>query len=188
MLDFLYQNAWGAFSIMLLFQVPFMIVFFYVVYRKAVTDPNPSQTEKQRISRLEGLWLTLVVVLFVVINVVSIQYMPTISSAQAAISGQDIQDVDVTAQSWSYQISERQFEVGQPVRFSVISADTMHGFAIYHPDGRMLFTMMLMPGMEPSSIIHTFTEPGKYKVRCLEYCGIAHHMMQDELIVVDKRD
>jgi len=183
MLDFLYENAWGAFSVMLLFQIPFLIVFFYVVHRKAVTDPSPGSTDRKRISSLEIMWISLVVVLFVAFNVLSIQYMPTFTTAQAAVGEQDIQNVDVSAQSWSYEISERQFEVGQAVRFSAKSVDTMHGFAVYHPDGRMLFTMMLMPGMEPSTLIHTFTEAGKYKVRCLEYCGIAHHMMQDELIV-----
>jgi len=183
MLDFLYQDAWGAFSIMLLFQIPFLIIFFYVVHRKTYVDPKPSDTDVKKISRIKSLWIAIVVVLFVAINVVSIKYMPTFSTAQAAITSQNVQKVDVTAQSWSYQISERQFEVGVPVRFSVKSVDTMHGFAVYHPDGGMLFTMMLMPGMPEASIIHTFTEPGKYKVRCLEYCGIAHHMMQDELIV-----
>jgi len=183
MLDFLYQNGWGAFSIMLFFHIPFLIVFFYIVYRKSVTDPGPSGVADRRISRLEGLWIAIVLVLFVAVNVISLKYMPTIATARAATAGHNIQEVDVTAQSWSYQISERQFEVGRPVRFSVKSADTVHGFGVYHPDGRLLFTMMLIPGMEPASIIHTFTEPGKYKVRCLEYCGIAHHVMADELIV-----
>jgi len=188
MLDFLYQDAWGAFAIMLLFQIPFLIIFFYVVYRKTRTDRKPSGTDAKKMSRIESWWIAIVVVLFVAVNVVSIKYMPTFSTAQAAITAQNIKDVDVTAQSWSYLISERQFEVGVPVRFSVKSIDTMHGFAVYHPDGRMLFTMMLMPGMQESSIIHTFTEPGKYKVRCLEYCGIAHHLMQDELIVANSSD
>jgi cytochrome c oxidase subunit II len=183
MLDFLYQNGWGAFTIMLFFQVPFLIVFFYIVYRKAVTDPGPSGTDDSRISRIEGWWVAVVIVLFIGVNVISIKYMPTVATAAAATTEQNIQNVDVTAQSWSYQISDRQFEVGRPVRFTVKSVDTVHGFGVYHPAGRLLFTMMMIPGMEPASIIHTFTEPGKYKVRCLEYCGIAHHAMADEFVV-----
>lgn len=188
MLDFLYQSGWGAFTMMLFFQIPFLIVFFYVLYRKAHSDPGPSSTDERRTSRLKNLWITTVVVLFVAVNVLSIKYMPTFATAQAATAEQNIQNVDVTAQSWAYQISDRALEVGRPVRFSVKSVDTVHGFAVYHPDGRMLFTMMLIPGMEQSSLIHTFTEPGKYKVRCLEYCGIAHHAMQDELIVANSSD
>ena len=58
----------------------------------------------------------------------------------------------------------------------------------YHPDGRMLFTMLMMPGVsKATSVVRTFTEPGTYKIRCLEYCGIAHHGMQDELIVVKSK-
>ncbi len=184
MLDFLYETGWGAFTVMLLFQVPFLIVFLYVVYRKAFAAPEPSGTKHRKLARLEGLWITAVVVLFILVNVLSIGYMPTVATAQTAKTEQDIQQVDVTARSWSYEISDREFEVGRPVRFSVKSADTMHGFAVYHPDGGILFTMMLIPGMEePTSLIHTFTEPGEYKVRCLEYCGLAHHAMQDRLIV-----
>ena len=188
MLDFLYQSGWGAFSIMLLFQIPFLIIFFTIVYRKAQTDPGFGGTDARQISRMEFLWLTIVVVLFVGVNVVSIRYMPTISTAQAAAAEQNIQDVDVTAQSWSYEFSNREFEVGRPVRFSVKSVDTVHGFGVYHPDGRVLFTMMLIPGVEPSSIIHTFTEPGNYKVRCLEYCGTAHHAMQHQFVVTARSE
>jgi cytochrome c oxidase subunit II len=188
MLDFLYQSGWGAFSIMLFFQIPFLIVFFYIVYRKASADPGPGDTDPRRTSRVEWLWLSIVVVLFVGVNVLSIKYMPTISTARATATEQDIHDVDVTARSWSYEISDREVEVGRPVRFSVKSADTVHGFAIYHPDGRVLFTMMLIPGVDPSSIIHTFTEPGTYKVRCLEYCGTAHHVMQDQLVVTARSE
>jgi len=42
----------------------------------------------------------------------------------------------------------------------------------------------LMPGMEAATtLVHTFKEPGEYKIRCLEYCGIVHHAMQDLLVV-----
>ena len=189
MLEFLYQTGWGAFTVMLLFQIPFLIVFMYVIYRKAFASPGPSGTDRRKLSRLEGLWITTVVALFLVVNIASIGYMPTALTTRAAQAEQNIQQVDVTARSWSYEISDRALEVGRPVRFSAKSADTMHGFAVYHPDGRILFTMMLLPGLEePTSLIHTFTEPGEYQVRCLEYCGIAHHLMQDKLVVAKRRN
>ena len=184
MLDFLYQDAWGAFSVMLLFQIPFLVVFLYIVYRKGFFSPEASGTDGGKLSRLDGLWMTLVVILFVGFNFVSIDYMPPISSARSAATHKNIQDVTVKAESWSYEMSGREFEVGSAVRFAAKSADTMHSFALYHPDGRLLFTMMLMPGLEtPASLIHVFSEPGTYKIRCLEYCGAAHHEMADEIVV-----
>lgn len=186
MLDFLF-TGWGAFWMTLFMLVPFASIFAWVVYRKSVIDSAASGTTRKELSRLEGMWLTTVFVVFVVVNLASMKYMPTIATAHAASSGQVSQQVDLTATSWSYQISNRELEAGKPVRFSGKSADTMHGFAVYHPDGRMLFTMMLMPGLKsPTSIVHTFKDAGTYKVRCLEYCGVAHHRMADELVVVKR--
>ncbi|MCW8944088.1 MAG: hypothetical protein OQL27_04880 [Sedimenticola sp.] len=185
MLDFLYSTGWGAFALMLFFHIPFLIVFPYIVYRKCYVNTGPSNTDPRKLSRLEALWLIIAVGLFIAANVYSINYLPMVKTSATEASGAVIQDVDVTARSWSYEISNRQFEVGKPVRFSVKSVDTMHGFTVYHPNGKILFNMMLIPGLEKaSSLVYTFTEPGKYKVRCLEYCGIAHHAMQDELTVV----
>jgi cytochrome c oxidase subunit 2 len=184
MLDFLF-TGWGAFWMVLFMLVPFAVIFYYVIHRKSVVDFGPGTTPRKELSRLEGIWLTVVFVVFVGVNLGSLKYMPTIAAAHAATSGQPPQEIDFTAKSWAYEISNRQIEADRPVRFLGKSSDTQHGFAVYHPDGRMLFTMMLMPGLtKPTTLVHTFKEPGKYKVRCLEYCGVAHHAMQDELIVV----
>mgnify|MGYP002634082665 CR=1 FL=1 len=185
MLDFLYLNGWGPFVVTLIFVVPFTIVFVYVVYHRSQKGQETLESKPKSLSRLEGVWIGIVAVLFIAFNFLSIGYMPTIKTANAAASGQPIQQIDVIATSWSYDISNRQIQAGTAVRFSAKSNDTMHGFAVYHPDGDVLFTMMLMPGLETAtSIIHTFDEPGTYTVRCLEYCGIAHHAMRDELTVV----
>jgi cytochrome c oxidase subunit 2 len=184
MLDFLF-TGWGAFWMTLFMLVPFAFMFFYVIHRKSVVDSGPSGSPDKKMSRLEGIWLTVVFVVFVGVNLASLKFMPTIASAHAATTRTDIQNIDLSAKSWAYELSSREIEAGRPVRFSGRSTDTMHGFAVYHPDGRMLFTMMLMPGLsKPTSLVHTFNEPGKYKVRCLEYCGVAHHAMQDELTIV----
>lgn len=189
MLEFLYQTGWGALTIMLLFQIPFLLVFFAVLYRKLFSNPSPSDTPHKRLARLEGLWIAAAVVLFVGVNLLSIRYMPMVATAQAAKSEQPLQEVAVTARSWAFELSERNLVVGQPVRFTARSADTMHSFSVYHPDGKVLFTMQLMPGVStPAEIIHTFTEPGTYPIRCLEYCGIAHHGMQDALTVAQRSE
>jgi cytochrome c oxidase subunit 2 len=184
MLDALFTDR-GAFWMTLAMVGPFALVFIYVIWRKSVVDPSPAGTPRARISRIEAVWLVVVVAVFVAVNVASIRYMPTVATAHAATAPENVMRVDVSAQSWAFDLSQRKIEAGRPVRFSGRSTDTIHGFAVYHPDGRMLFTMMLMPGLKnPTSLVHTFKEPGRYRVRCLEYCGIAHHAMQDELQVV----
>ena len=185
MLDTLFQSGWGAYAMMLFMLIPFLCIFFYIIITKSIIDPSPSKATQKSFKRFEYMWLGLVVFVFVTVNVASIQYMPTVMTANAAAAGGDILNVDINAQSWSYDISEQTFETNRPIRFSAKSLDTMHSFAVYHPDGRMLFTMMLMPGMDdPTSLIYTFADPGTYTVRCLEYCGLSHHDMLDELTVV----
>ncbi len=185
MLESFYLTGWGAFAMMLFMLIPFMAVFLWVVYRKTFVDPSPSNTDRAKYVRAEWAWIGLVVVVFVGVNMASIDFMPTVRTAEAAASGAEITEVNFSAESWSYDLPEVKIEVGKPIRFSGKSLDTMHGFAIYHPNGKVLFTMMLMPGLEnPTSLIHTFTEPGTYVVRCLEYCGSAHHEMRDEIEVV----
>lgn len=187
MLDFLYANGWGAFTVMLLFQIPFMLFFLFIVFRKGFVNTEPNDIPNSKVTMLRTIWIGTVAVLFVVVNVASIQYMPAISSAHAAKNADNVLDVNVEAVSWSYDISQQEFPTGTTVRFSAKAVDTVHGFAVYHPDGRVVFTMMLVPGVGPSSLVYTFKEPGTYKIRCLEYCGAAHHEMSDELIVTARK-
>ena len=184
MTDFLYESKWGAIAVMLFFHIPFLIFFCRIVYKKAFINTGASSTNPEKYPRVEAVWIAITAVLFILVNVLSVVYMPPVSTAAMSKSGTDFQETNIMAKSWYYDMSNREFEVGKPVKFSAKAGDTVHGFAVYHPDGRLLFTMMLMPGMEePTTLVHTFTEPGQYKVRCLEYCGIVHHAMQDLIVV-----
>ena len=180
MLDWFYLTGWGAFGMLLFMVLPFAAAFLFIVFTKSA----PSRTSARSYRRMEFIWIGFVVAVFVLVNVASINYMPTVATARANANPDNVVEVKIEAESWSFDISGANVVVGQPVRFSGISVDTMHSFAIYHPNGKVLFTMMLMPGTAgPTSLVHTFTEPGTYTVRCLEYCGIAHHDMNDEIVV-----
>lgn len=183
MLDYVY-TGWGAFWVTMFMFVPFALMAYWVIRRKSLVDTGPTRLQPSEFAPIEGVWLTFAFIFFVVANLASLKYIPW-AAASGAIGGDAEMQIDVTAKSWAYDISNRQIETGKPVRFSGRASDTQHGFAVYHPDGRVLFTMLMMPGTtKPTSVVYTFKEPGKYAVRCLEYCGIAHHRMQDELTVV----
>ena len=93
------------------------------------------------------------------------------------------QVVDVVGQQWSWQITPNTVRAGSPVEFRVTSKDVNHGFAIYAPDGRIATQTQAMPGFT-NKMVHTFTQPGTYKVMCLEYCGIGHAPMTSAIEVV----
>ncbi|WP_077514136.1 cytochrome oxidase [Rhodanobacter sp. B05] len=93
------------------------------------------------------------------------------------------QVVDVVGQQWSWQITPDTVHAGSPVEFRVTSKDVNHDFAVYAPDGRIATQTQAMPGFT-NKIVYTFTQPGTYKVMCLEYCGIGHAPMTSEIKVV----
>ncbi len=93
------------------------------------------------------------------------------------------QIVDVVGQQWHWQINPDRVSAGSPVEFRVTSKDVNHGFAVYAPDGRIVTQTQAMPGFT-NKLVYTFTEPGTYKVMCLEYCGIGHAPMTSAITVV----
>lgn len=47
---------------------------------------------------------------------------------------------------------------------------------------RIVAQTQAMPGYT-NVLRYTFTEPGVYRVLCLEYCGVEHHDMKTEINV-----
>lgn len=125
------------------------------------------------------LWLGLVGAVWVGLNLVSLGWvrLGRVGPADPAPV-----TVEVEAQVWSYRISNPQVPAGVPVLFVVRSADTLHSLGLYDPDGQLLFTLMAMPGMEERGLF-TFPRPGRYRLRCLEYCGLGHGLMAGDLVV-----
>ena len=68
------------------------------------------------------------------------------------------------------------------IRFVVTSADVNHGMGIYSPQGVLLAQVQAMPDYH-NVLYFTFPEPGTYIIRCLEYCGEGHSVMQQTLRV-----
>ena len=64
----------------------------------------------------------------------------------------------------------------QSVRFDVTSADVNHGFGIYTREGRLVAQTQAMPGYV-NRLRLQFDRPGTYRVMCLEFCGLSHHVM-----------
>jgi cytochrome c oxidase subunit II len=98
-------------------------------------------------------------------------------------SSQARRAVKAVGRQWFWELSPGPIKVGVPVEFQVTSADVNHGFGIYDRSGRLLAQTQAMPGIT-NRLVYTFTQPGKYRVLCLEYCGLAHHGMILEFDVI----
>lgn len=68
------------------------------------------------------------------------------------------------------------------IEFRVTSFDVNHGFAIYDEEQKLIAQTQAMPGYV-NKLRWQFDEPGTYKIYCLEYCGMAHQVMQSSFTI-----
>jgi cytochrome c oxidase subunit II len=94
------------------------------------------------------------------------------------------QVINVTGYQWRWEIDSDTVKRGVPVVFNVHAGDVNHGMGVYDADQRLLFQVQAMPGYV-NRVEYTFDKPGNYKVLCLEFCGLGHHVMLSEFSVTD---
>lgn len=119
---------------------------------------------------------TLPFIAVLVVGVAASFYWMPYASTRARIFGKPEVTVDVEGFQWAWVMSQDTVPVDTSVEFVVTSRDVNHNFAIYSPCGELLTQVQAMPG-HSNRLIYKFDTPGEYTVRCLEYCGISHHVM-----------
>lgn len=174
----MFQDAIGALQLLVALNAGWIAVYGAVLWYRSGEDAEPVAVGEHTLMRGEVAWFAVAFLAVAALNAASLPHAAT----GAAPAEPPAENVSVTARMWSFEISDRSLPAGEPVRFTAESADTVHSFAVYDPDGDLLFTRMLIPGTT-QAITHSFDEPGTYTVRCLEYCGRGHSAMRDELEV-----
>ncbi len=154
------------------------LVFVYVVSQAGRTaDAGRVQHQAHVLRRW---WFVGLVLLGILVTTISLKAFPI---ADQATQAQHAQIVQAVGRQWGWELSQTKVRAGTPVEFNVTSTDVNHGFAIYSPQERILTQTQAMPGFI-NRLLYTFTEPGQYRIVCLEYCGLAHHGMVAEFEVV----
>ena len=155
------------------------LLFIHVIAQAGKTAPDPTGVQKKAYALRRPLFWALIV-LGIGVAYGTLRAFP-IPKQQGALH--PAQTVQVVAHQWSWEISPAPIQAGVPIEFDVTSADVNHGFAIFDAHDRLLMQTQAMPGYT-NRLIYTFAQPGTYRVLCLEYCGVAHYGMMDELHVV----
>jgi cytochrome c oxidase subunit 2 len=149
--------------------------FLHVLRGLAPQPRGPAGTDGLARLRRRILWGAGVV--GVVIAVATLLPWP-----HAVPAGHGVVPVHARGSMWAWELDRTSLPVGVPVVFHVTSSDVNHGFGVFDPKGRLLFQTQAMPGWV-NKVAWTFTESGRYRVLCLEYCGLVHHGMMAELEV-----
>lgn len=146
--------------------------FLYVIGRSGPPAPEPTAVQARAYALRRWLFLALIV-LGVVVTGATLWTFPI---APQHASSQPPQVIQVVGHQWAWQVSPGPIKAGVPVEFDVTSADVNHGFGIYDATDRLLAQTQAMPGVT-NRLVYTFATPGKYRILCLEYCGLAHYGM-----------
>jgi cytochrome c oxidase subunit 2 len=143
-----------------------------------------SETSVERVQRvgywLRQRWLAALLALGVVVVGVSLFDLPYASGGAAGRT-----TVAVTGGQFFWSIVPDSVAAGARVRFDVTSIDVNHGFGLYDPRGHLIGSVQAMPGYH-NTLDLTLVEPGTYRIRCLELCGVNHSTMEATFQVMSR--
>jgi cytochrome c oxidase subunit 2 len=135
-------------------------------------DALAQQVVMSRGYAVRRYWFWLVLIVAIATFALTIPYFPYPRASTLARA----KHFTVVAQQYGFTLAAV-IPLDRLVVFDVTSRDVNHGFGIYGPNGAIVGQVQAMPGYV-NHLPMTFTVPGHYTIRCLEYCGIAHYVMQ----------
>jgi len=128
--------------------------------------------------REERIWLGVLVVVFLLVNAVTLS--PLVPWQQWMLWSRPTPSQQFRLEFEDYEIhfppDGIEVKVGEFVEFIATSEDVTYGFGVFRKDGTMVFQMQVIPGHE-NRITWRFDEPGTYDVRSTEYSGPRHPEM-----------
>ena len=134
---------------------------------------------RAQLERRESYWGLAVVAFLVAVLGGTIFQIPYWSDQSTAGVNQR---VSVVGRQYAWTIDPPRVRAGVKTRFEVRAADVNHGLGLYDPDDTLIKQVNVLPGVSQDFVI-TLDKPGTYTVRCLEFCGVDHHLMENKIEV-----
>lgn len=141
---------------------------FLVLWRSTVA---PEEVDQARLAHRERGWLLALLAGLLALLLGTIFFTPYGESTPPGA-----QVVNVEARQFAFSIQPGTIKAGEPVEFRLVATDVNHGFGVYTEDDEFVLQAQVVPD-HVTNVVHTFDEPGTYKVLCLEFCGLDHHRM-----------
>lgn len=177
--DEMYQQIAWAVTLFLVFLIALAFAFVYGESGR-LKEYGPIQKKGYKIRKYYFIGVLAVMAIMSGITLTKLPY-----HHPHDVSANELKVVEVKGFQFGWELSNEEFVVGEPIEFRVTSKDVTHGFGLYDQNMKLIAQTQAMPEYT-NSIYHTFDQPGKYKILCLEYCSVGHHVMVKEIIVKDK--
>jgi cytochrome c oxidase subunit 2 len=155
------------------------VALLLVVYRSTRVGFRVRAASRDDLERRETSWGVIAVSLLVITLGGTIFAIPYGSDQNVAGANQKLK---IVGQQFAWTISPPRVKAGVPTAIELGAADVNHAIGIYDPDDVLVKQVNVLPGVT-QTIVLTFKEVGVYKLRCLEFCGVDHHLMENDLEV-----
>jgi cytochrome c oxidase subunit 2 len=149
-----------------------------IIFRSTRVGFRVRVAGRETLERREGYWGIAVVTFLVVVLAGTIFSVPYWSGDESEAA----QKVEITGRQFAFTIDPPQIKAGVPTEIDLHAADVNHAVGFYNPDGTLIKQVNVLPGVT-QTLTMTFNQPGTYTLRCLEFCGIDHHLMNNQLQV-----
>jgi cytochrome c oxidase subunit 2 len=150
-----------------------------IVFRSTRVGFRVKTAGRETIEKRESYWGFAVIAFLIAVlagTMVQLPYWGKDSGAGAA------QKLNITGQQYAWTLQPARVKAGVKTQVLVRSKDVSHGVGIYDPDDKLIAQVNVVPdAVQPLGV--TFEKPGTYKILCLEFCGVDHHLMETTLEV-----
>ncbi len=155
------------------------IVIGLIVFRSTRVGFHVRTAGRRTLEKRESYWGVAVITFLLVVlagTMFSLPYWVPGSSA-----AKNNQRLEITGRQFAWSINPARAKVGDTT-FVVRAEDVSHGVGVYDPDGVLLGQVNVLPGVTQEFVVD-LEQPGTYAIRCMEFCGVDHHLMQNKLEV-----
>jgi cytochrome c oxidase subunit II len=155
------------------------VALLLVVFRSTRVGFRVRAASREDLERRESYWGVIAISLLVVTLGGTIFAIPYGSDQDVAGAKQKLK---IVGRQFAWTISPPRVKVGVPTAIELGATDVNHAIGIYDPDEVLVKQVNIVPGVtQPLKV--TFEKPGRYRIRCMEFCGVDHHLMENTLEV-----
>jgi cytochrome c oxidase subunit II len=148
-----------------------------IIFRSTRVGFHVRTTDRETLERREGLWGLVFLAMLALLMAATIFSLPYWQNDE-----DNPQQLDITGRQFAFTVDPPRVRADVPTTITLRSADVNHAVGIYDSDDTLLKQVNVLPGVT-QQIEMIFDHPGTYELRCLEFCGIDHHLMLNDLKV-----
>jgi cytochrome c oxidase subunit 2 len=143
----------------------------------AASTRSRGAVDVEKLREREKTWFVIAVALLTALLFATIFFTPYGKGAGEA----GAQQLSVRGVQFAW-LARGRIHAGRPVQFNLTSGDVNHNLGVYTLGWKLLFQVQVVPG-RVQHYVYTFDRPGTYRLVCLEFCGLDHHLMNTTIRV-----